>query len=59
MEKPDCRLTLFLFGLFAITFVVSGDTVVPNARIVQQFKLLHISWAAKVHVANYRDGLTV
>jgi hypothetical protein len=43
MEKPDCRLTRFLFGLFAITSPMSGATVVPNAWIAQEVKLGHVS----------------
>jgi hypothetical protein len=37
------RLTCFLFGLFAITYLVSGATVVPNAWIAQELKLGHVS----------------
>jgi hypothetical protein len=43
MEKPDCRVTRFLFGLFAIIDLVSGATVVANAWIAQKVKLGHAS----------------
>lgn len=37
------RLTRFWFGLFAITSLVSGATVVPNAWVAQDLKLRHVS----------------
>jgi hypothetical protein len=62
MEKPDCRLTRFLFGLFAITSLASGATVVPNVWIAHELKLGHVGrvsrcWNAGVPLPSSSSAL--